>query len=236
MAQPCNVPMKTGIDEGNMLSALQFSKGLKKKEPTFLATLKMEEEPKEVQAPKTIQKVLGESKDIMPAELPKRLPSRREVNLAIKLESGAKPTAFLPFRMAPLELKELRRPLKELLDTGYICPSKFLYGALVLFQKKYDGSLRLCIDYLALNKITIKNKYPIPPINDLFDQLGDARYFTKLDLRSGYYQVRVAEGDEPEMACVTRYSLYEFLVMPFDLTNAQATFCDPHKQDTCSFS
>ena len=127
--------------------------------------------------------------------------------------------------MAPPELEELRRQLKELLDVGFIQPSKAPYGAPVLFQKKHDGSLRMCIDYRALNKVTVKNKYPIPLIADLFDQLGRAKYDTKLDLRSGYYQVRIAEGDEPKTTCVTRYGSYEFLVMPFGLTNAPATFC-----------
>ena len=115
--------------------------------------------------------------------------------------------------------------MKELLDAVVIQPSKAPYGALVLFQKKHDGSLRMCIDYWALNKVTIKNKYPIPLIADLFDQLGRARYFTKLDLRLGYYQVRIAEGDEPKTTCMTRYGFYEFLVVPFGLTNAPATFC-----------
>lgn len=142
----------------------------------------------------------------------------------IELEPGAKPPAFSPYRMAPPELAELRKQLKELLDAGFIRPSKAPYGALVLFQKKHDGSLRLCIDYRALNKVTIKNKYPIPLIADLFDQLGGAHCFSKLDLRSGYYQVRIAEGDEPKTACETRYGSYEFLVMPFGLTNAPATF------------
>ena len=111
------------------------------------------------------------------------------------------------------------------MDAGYIRPSKAPFGAPILFQRKHDGSLRLCIDYRALNKLTVKNKYPIPLIADLFDQLGEARWFTKLDLRSGYYQVRIAEGDGPKIACVMHYSSYEFLVMPFGLTNAPTNFC-----------
>ena len=94
-----------------------------------------------------------------------------------------------------------------------------------MFQKKHDGFLRMCVDYRAFNKVTIKNKYPIPLIVDLFDQLGKARYFTKLDLRSGYYQVRIEERDELKTTCVTRYGSYEFLVMFFGLTKAPTTFC-----------
>ena len=124
--------------------------------------------------------------------------------------------------MAPPEHEELRRQLKDLLDVGYIRPSKASFGAPVLFQKKNDGSLRMCIDYRALNKITIKNKYLIPLIADLFNQLGKARYFTKLDLCSGYYQVCM--GDEPKTACTTRYESFKFLVMPFGLINAPAIF------------
>ena len=122
----------------------------------------------------------------MPNALPKKLPPRREVDHQIELEPGAKPPAMSPYRMAPPELAEMRKQLKELLDAGFIRPSKAPFGAPVLFQKKKDGSLRMCIDYRALNKVTIKNKYPIPLVADLFDQLGHARYFTKLDLRSGY--------------------------------------------------
>lgn len=107
--------------------------------------------------------------------------------------------------MAPPELEELRKQLKELLEAGHIRPSKAPYGAPVLFQKKKDASLRLCIDYRALNKVTIKNKYLIPLIADLFDRLGQAKYFTKMDLWKGYYQVHIAEGDEPKTACMTRY-------------------------------
>ena len=120
----------------------------------------------------------------------------------------------------------LRRQLDELLESRSIQPSKAPYGAPVLFQKKKDGALRMCVDYRALNKVTIKNKYPIPNITEVFDRLSKASYFTKLDLRSGYWQVRVAEGDEPKTTCVTRYGAYEFKVMPFGLTNAPATFCN----------
>jgi hypothetical protein len=175
--------------------------------------------------PREVTTVLEEFKEAMPSELPKRLPPRRDVDHCIDLVPGSKPPAGVPYRMAPPELEELRRQLKELLDAGFIQPSKAPYGAPVLFQRKHDGSLRMCIDYRALNKITLKNKYPIPHIGDLFDQLGQARVFTKLDLRSGYHQVRIAEGDGPKTACVTRYGLFEFKVMTFGLTNAPVTFC-----------
>ncbi|KAJ8499601.1 hypothetical protein OPV22_010153 [Ensete ventricosum] len=110
--------------------------------------------------------------------------------------------------MAPLELAELRKQLDELLIGGLIRSSKAPFGAPVLFQKKQDGSLRLCIDYRAINKMTVKNKYPIPLIVDLFDQLGKAKYFFKLDLRSGYWQVRIAEDDKAKTICVTRLPDY----------------------------
>ncbi|XP_028794242.1 uncharacterized protein LOC114749870 [Neltuma alba] len=208
------------------ISAMQLSKGIKKKQPTYLVALEEEAVASPTKnLPRCIEHVLEEFKDMMPPELPKRLPPKREVDHKIELVPGATPPAAVPYRLAPSELEELRRQLKELVDMGYIRPSKAPYGAPVLFQKKHDGSLRLCIDYQALNKITVKNKYPIPLIADLFDQLGQARWFTKLDLRSGYYQVRIVEGDEPKTTCVTRYGSYEFLVMPFGLTNVPATFC-----------
>ena len=224
---PCMVPTITeGKTRTPMLSAIQLEKGLKNNEVTYLVALKddMVDSMGDL-IPMEVQKVLNEFKDVMPSELPKKLPPRREEDHKIELESGAKPPAMGPYRMAPPELEELRRQLKELLEARFIQPSKAPYGASVLFQKKHDGSLRMCIDYRALNKVTVKNKYPIPLIVDLFDQLGRAKYFTKLDLRSGYYQVRISEGDEPKTTCVTRYGSYEFLVMPFGLTKAPATFC-----------
>ncbi|KAE8690983.1 cytochrome P450 78A7-like [Hibiscus syriacus] len=219
-----SVSRESGTD-AKMLSAIQFSKGVRREEPTFVASLVGAEPTMTEEVPTEVGQVLAEFRDVMPTELPKCLPPKREVDHKIELMPNAEPPAKAPYRMAPPELEELRRQLKELLDAGYIRPSKAPFGAPVLFQKKHDGSLRMCIDYRALNKLTVKNKYPIPLIADLFDQLGGARWFTKLDLRSGYYQVRIAEGDEPKTACVTRYGSYEFLVMPFGLTNAPATFC-----------
>ncbi|OMO74467.1 reverse transcriptase [Corchorus capsularis] len=223
----CIVPVRRETGQATMtLSAIQLAKGVRKDEETFLAALKLDEQAMEKeQAPLEVLEVLDSFKDVMPRELPKRLPPKREVDHKIELVPNAQPPAKASYWMSPPELEELRKQLKELIDCGFIRPSKAPYGAPVLFQKKHDGSLRLCIDYRALNKLTLKNKYPIPLIADLFDQLGDARWFTKLDLRSGYYQVRIAEGDEPKTACVTRYGSYEFLVMPFGLTNAPATFC-----------
>ena len=219
------VPTERGKSEEKTLSAMQFKRALKK-DPSFLVFIrklnKSGNSPSQV--PPQIQAVINEFKDVMSPKLLKKLPPRREVGHDIELEQGAKPPALAPYRMAPPELEELRRQLKDLLDASYIRPSKAPFGAPVLFQKKNDRSLRMCIDYRALNKINIKNKYLIPLIADLFYQLRKARFFTKLDLRSVYYQVRIAEGDEPKTTCTTRYESFKFIFMPFGLTNAPATF------------
>ncbi|KAL4032614.1 hypothetical protein IC575_005694 [Cucumis melo] len=128
--------------------------------------------------------------------------------------------------MAPAELKELKVQLQELLDKGFIRPSVSPWGAPVLLVKKKDGSMRLCIDYRELNKVTVKNRYPLPRIDDLFDQLQGATVFSKIDLRSGYHQLRIKDGDVPKTAFRSRYGHYEFIVMSFGLTNAPAVFMD----------
>ncbi|GJY06360.1 putative reverse transcriptase domain-containing protein [Tanacetum coccineum] len=163
--------------------------------------------------------------DVFPDELP-GLPPEREVEFTIELIPGAQPISKAPYRMAPVELKELKDQLQELLERGFIRPSVSPWGAPVLFVKKKDGSMRLCIDYRELNRITVRNRYPLPRIDDLFDQLQGAKFFSKIDLRSGYHQLRVKEQDVSKTAFRTRYGHYEFLVMPFGLTNAPAVFMD----------
>ena len=128
--------------------------------------------------------------------------------------------------MAPAELAELKKQLQELLDKGFIRPSVSPRGASVLFVKKKDGSLHLCIDYRKLNQVTVKNKYPLPRIEGLFDQLSRTNVFSKIDLKSGYHQLRIKPDDISKTAFRTRYGHYEFLVMPFGLTNAPATFME----------
>ena len=131
-----------------------------------------------------------------------------------------------PYRMAPTELAELKKQLEDLLENQFIRPSVSPWGAPVLLVKKKDGSSRLCIDYRQLNKLTIKNKYPLPRIDDLMDQLHGAVVFSKNDLRSGYHQISVKAEDVQKTAFRSRYGHYEFLVMPFGVTNAPAIFMD----------
>ena len=169
--------------------------------------------------------VVNEFEDVFPKDLP-GLPPDRDIEFAIELIPGAAPVSKAPYRLAPVELKELATQLQEMLDKGMIRPSVSPWGAPVLFVKKKDGSLRLCIDYRELNKLTIKNKYPLPRIDDLFDQLKDAIYFSKIDLRTGYHQLKIKSEDIPKTAFRTRYRHYEFLVMSFGLTNAPTTFMD----------
>ncbi|XP_042423270.1 uncharacterized protein LOC122010867 [Zingiber officinale] len=154
--------------------------------------------------------IVREFLDVFPDELP-GLPPKRQVEFTIELVPGTAPVSKTPYRMAPKELEELKVQLQELLDRGFIRPSVSPWGAPVLFVKKKDGSLRLCIDYRQLNAVTIKNKYPLPRIEDLFDQLKDTCVYSKIDLRSGYHQLRVGDADIPKTAFRTRYGHYEFL-------------------------
>ncbi|KAI3712410.1 hypothetical protein L1987_70966 [Smallanthus sonchifolius] len=151
---------------------------------------------------------------------------KEKIEFRIDLIPGANPVARAPYRLVPSEMQELASQLQELSDKGFIHPSHSPWGAPVLFVKKKDGSFRMCIDYRELNKLTIKNRYPLPRIDDLFDQLQGSTCFSKIDLRSGYHQLRVQEEYIPKTAFRRRYGHYEFMVMPFGLTNAPAVFMD----------
>jgi hypothetical protein len=195
---------------------------------TFLAIVKMDmvnqEQVTSSSNHKSIHRLLAEFADVFPVDLPAGLPPPRDVDHRIDLIPGSAPPFRPTYKMSPLELDELNKQLTELISKEFIQPSKSPFGAPVLFVKKKDGSTRMCIDYRALNKITIKNKYPLPRVEELFDRLLGAKYFSKLDLRSGYHQVRIEPDDIPKTAFRTRYGHYEFKVLPFGLTNAPATF------------
>ncbi|KAL0561571.1 hypothetical protein IC582_002005 [Cucumis melo] len=189
-----------------VISAIRASKLLSQGTWSILASVV---DTREVDVSLSSEPVVRDYLDIFPEELP-GLPPHRES----------------PYRMAPAELKELKVQLQELLDKGFIRPSVSLWGAPVLFVKKKDGSMRQCIGYRELNKVTVKNRYPLPRIDNLFDQLQGATMFSKIDLRSGYHQLRIKDGDVPKTAFRSRYGHYKFIVMSFGLTNAPAVFMD----------
>ncbi|GJX90972.1 putative reverse transcriptase domain-containing protein [Tanacetum coccineum] len=169
--------------------------------------------------------VVREFSEVFSEDIPGLLPVR-QVEFQIDLIPGATPVARAPYRLAPSEMQELSNQLQELADRGFIRPSTSPWGAPVLFVKKKDGSFRMCIDSRELNKLTVKNRYPLPRIDDLFDQLQGSSVYSKIDLRSGYHQLRVRDEDIPMTTFRTRYGHYEFQVMPFGLTNAPAVFMD----------
>jgi hypothetical protein len=152
------------------------------------------------------------------------MPPDRDVEFVIELQLSTTPISRQPYKMTPKELAELKIQLNKLLVQGYIRPSSSPWGCPALFVKKKDQSLRLCVDYRPLNAVTIKNKYPLSRIDILFDQLTGARVFSKVDLRSGYHQIKIRPEDVPKTIFSTRYGLYEYLVMLFGLNNAHAHF------------
>ena len=224
---------ETQREDQNLLNAVELIGQMEAGEDTFMVLLSMVEKRDEDKGTQDqcnpeyanqLEALLQEYKDVFPDELPNALPISRNVDHKIELIPGAVPPVRPVFRLNVQELQELKKQLNELLEKGYIRPSKSPYGSPVLFVRKKDGSFRMCIDYRALNNITIRNSYPLPRIDDLLDQLKGAKYFTTLDLRSGYYQIRVHENDIEKTAFRTRYGHFEFLVMPFGLCNAPGTF------------
>ncbi|CAJ2636548.1 unnamed protein product [Trifolium pratense] len=186
----------------------------------LFASLKMEGEVKVEELP-----VVCEFPDVFPEDV-SDVPPKREVEFTIDLVPGTSPISMAPYRMSASELNELKKQLEELLEKKFIRPSVSPWGAPVLLVKKKEGSMRLCIDYRQLNKVTIKNKYPLPRIDDLMDQLVGACVFSKIDLRSGYHRIRVKTEDIPKTAFRTRYGHYEYSVMPFGVTNARGVFME----------
>ncbi|GJX29705.1 putative reverse transcriptase domain-containing protein [Tanacetum coccineum] len=169
--------------------------------------------------------VIHDFLEVFPDDLP-GLPPPRQVEFRVELVPGAAPVVRAPYRLAPTEMKELSVQLQELLEKGFIRPSSSPWEAPVLFVKKKDGSFRMCIDYRKLKKLTVKNRYPLPRIDDLFNQLQGSSVYSKIDLRSGYHQLRIREEDILITAFRTRYGHFEFQVMLFGMTNALAVFMD----------
>jgi len=213
----------------NLLSRKQFASSLQPEDELFLAVV-IQQPP--VSANTSTQQaskpsilpdwVSDEFGDVF--QQPSSLPPHREIDMSIDLKPGAEPPFQPPRPMSAPMLDELRKQLTKLQDAGFIEPSNAPYGAPVLFVRKKDGSLRMCMDYRALNRITIRNRYPLPRIEELLDRLKSATIFSKIDLRSGYHQLRIKPADTDKTTFVTRYGSFKFLVMPFGLTNAPSVF------------
>jgi hypothetical protein len=167
--------------------------------------------------------IVREFPDVFPEDLP-GLPPDQDVEFTIELLPGIVPISRQPYKMTPKELAELKVQLKELQDKGFIRPSTSSWGCPTLFVKKKDQSMMLCVNYWPLNAVTIRNKYQLPHIDILFDQLVGAKVFSKIDLRSDYHQIKIHAEDIPKTTFSTGYGLYEYLVMSFRLTNAPTHF------------
>lgn len=216
-----------GSGEGeklNLLSATQMRRLSKKGTEIFALHMQPVDDLQILQSSgDRAAPLLKEFADVFPSDLPGATPARA-VDHKIDLEVGAKAVYRAPYRLTFQEEVEVKERIKELMAAGHIQPSKSPWAAPVLFAKKKDGSLRFCVDYRALNKATVKNRYPLPNADSLMEKLGGATVFSKIDLRSGYYQIKVAEEDIYKTAFSTNYGHYEFTVMPFGLCNAPATF------------
>ncbi|KAK2427684.1 putative mitochondrial protein [Trifolium repens] len=209
-------------EESKLISGKEVRESLLEHGELFamFASLKIENEVGIKELP-----VVQEFPDVFPKDV-SDMPPEREVEFTIDLVPCTSPISMAPYRMSSTELSELKKQLEELLEKKFIRPSVSPWGAPVLLVKKKDGSMRLCIDYRRLNQVTVKNKYPFPRIDDLMDQLVGAYVFSKIDLRSGYHQIRVKAEDIPKTAFRTRYGHYEYSVIPFGVTNAPGVFME----------
>ena len=209
-------------EEAGLVTAKQLKKLVSEEAQVFtlLALMSVENQNKINEL-----EIVRDFAEVFPDEIPE-VPPEREVEFGIELVPGTRPVSMAPYRMSASELSELKKQLEELLEKNFIRPSVSPWGAPVLLVKKKDGSMRLCVDYRQLNKVTIKNKYPLPRIDDLMDQLIGASVFSKIDLRSGYHQIKVKDEDVQKTAFRTRYGHYEYSVMPFGVTNAPGVFME----------
>jgi hypothetical protein len=170
-----------------------------------------------------IQEIIDKQSKVF-GPIPPGVPLDRGFEHIIELEEGAKLVITTPYRHPNKYKDEIEKAIKELLDMGHIRPSSIPFASSMVLVKKKDGTMCMCIDFQALNKKTIKNRYPVPQIDELLDELHGAIYFKKIDLHSGYHQIKMSEEDIPKTTFRCHYGHYEFLVMPFRLTNAPATF------------
>ncbi|MCO5548015.1 hypothetical protein L7F22_001471 [Adiantum nelumboides] len=217
--QQVKIQGKSGSPKIHLVKASRLLKGLRSHQQIYV--VKLNKVDPEINTSKPTW--LEEYADIFPENLTE-LPPTREIDHEIELLPRSEPVSKRPYKMSLLEAIELKEQLRQLIGQGFIRPSKSSWGAPILFQKKKDGILRLCIDYRGLNQVTVKNNYPLPRIDELLDRLHGSKVFTKIDLRSGYYQIRIKEDDISKTAFNTRYGHFEFIVMSFGMTNAPATF------------
>ncbi|MCO5613504.1 hypothetical protein L7F22_067781 [Adiantum nelumboides] len=210
---------KNGIPKAHLVKATRLLKGLKKGQQIYTVKLNKVEQTDSKSRPNWLK----EYADVFLEDLT-NLPPYCKGDHEIETIPGCEPVSKRPYKMSLPKAIELKEQLMQLIKQGFIRPSTSPWDASILFQKKKDGSLRLCIDYRGLNQVTVKNKYPISRIDELLDRLHGSKIFTKIDLHSGYYQIRIKESDIPKTVFNTRYGHYKFTVMSFGLTNAPASF------------
>ena len=226
---------QTSFTRLQQVTAKQFARGLKDYEETYLLILRsaadleqyigkqLQDSDLPEDIPARVKELILKHPNVFPKKPPAGLP-RHKYRHHIDLVPGAQPQHRPLFRMSEMELTELRDQLRDMLEKEHIQPSCSPWAAPVLFARKKDGGLRLCVDYRALNKMTVRNRYPLPRIEDLLDRLSKAKYLTKLDLAAGFWQIPVDPADIPKTAFTTRYGQFEFKVMPMGLCNAPSTF------------